>query len=248
MNPTNEVARLAVNLARSGYVVFPCNEAKRPKLKGWPDRASSDPGVVAQLWRDYPGELIGVVTGARSNESVLDIDRKYPEAIAWWQDSHKLLLPSRVFRTRSGGLHVWMQHREGVTNTQGKIARGVDTRGEGGYAVYWFATGLPCLDHALPAPWPSWLLAETAPPPRQPYQAARNGGEGRRLDGVLQRLGNAREGERNGVTFWAACRCAEMQMPQARIEALLIPVALNTGLPETEIRRTITSAIGRAAA
>jgi len=64
---------------------------------------------------------------------------------------------------------------------------------------------------------------------------------GRRLDAIMRRLGNAREGERNGVLFWAACRCAD-------IEALLTPIALDIGLREFEIRRTVASAIRRVAA
>src|SRR5262249_47211332 len=154
------------------------------------------------------------------------------------------------FQTRSGGLHLWMQHRDGVKNTQSKIALGIDTRGEGGYVIYWYATGTECLDQAPPAPWPTWLLAEIQPPPSilwQAYPSTGNDNGGGRLDGVLRRLRNAGEGERNTVMFWGACRCVEMQLPQTRIEAELIPAALNTGLPEAEIRRTIASACRRAA-
>jgi hypothetical protein len=244
-----DVCRVAQNLARNaGFVCFPCAGDKRPMLKDWPNRASSDPAEIKRLWRDSPGPLIGIVTGRRSGESVLDIDRKHPEAVAWWQDSHKLLLPTRVFQTRSGGLHLWFLHRDGVTNTQGKIAPGVDTRGEGGYAIYWYAAGFPCLDYAPPAPWPAWLLGEIAPPRRRAYQPPKNEEGGGRLDGIVRRLGNTREGERNAVLSWAACRCVEMQMQPARIEALLTPAAIGTGLTELEIRRTIASAIRRRAA
>jgi len=161
-----------------------------------------------------------------------------------------LLLPTRVFRTRSGGLHLWMRHRDGVTNTQGTVVRGVDTRGEGGCVIAWWSAGVDCLDHSPPAPWPDWLLAAIAPPvpPRRGYQpdGAREGS--RRLDAIMRRLGSAREGERNGALFWAACRCAEMQLPQAHIEALLTPIALGIGLREIENRRTVASPIRRVAA
>ena len=247
-----EAARLAQNLARNcGYAVFPCRDDKSPACPHGFKDAASEPDAVGRLWRDHPGPLVGVRTGAASGISVLDIDRKHPEAVAWWQERCSSLLPTRVFRTRSGGLHVWMLHRNGVTNTQGKIARGVDTRGDGGYVIVWYCAGLDCLDQSPPAPWPDWLIAATAPPAPQPRDAYRPDGDsdgGRRLDATMRQLGNAREGERNGLLFWAACRCAEMQLPQARIEALLTPIARGIGLHEIEIPRTIASAIGRTAA
>jgi len=248
-----EACRLAQNLARDcGYPVFPCRDDKSPACPHGFKDATPEPAAIARLWRDHPGPLIGVRTGAASGISVLDIDRKHSEADAWWRASHKLLLPTRVFRTRSGGLHLWMQHRVGVTNTQGKVVRGVDTRGEGGYIIAWWCAGLDCLDHSPPAPWPDWLLAAIAtpvpPPPRRGYQPDGASEGGLRLDAIMRRLGNTREGERNGVLFWAACRCAEMQLPQEHIDALLTPIALGIGLREFEIRRTVASAIRRVAA
>jgi hypothetical protein len=158
-------------------------------------------------------------------------------------------MPTRVYRTRSGGLHCWFRHREGVKNTQGKIEPGVDTRGEGGFAVFWFAAGFECLDHSPLALWPAWLLAETAPkpaPPKHSYRPASNGSAV--IDGIRRRLSEARVGERNGVLFWAACRLDERGIRQGEIEALLLPVARGIGLTEFEIRRTIGSAMGRTAA
>jgi hypothetical protein len=79
---------------------------------------------------------------------VLDIDSgRHPEADAWWKaatsgEIRPSILPTRVYRTRSGGLHAYYRHTSGVVNTASKLARGVDTRGGGGYAIYWFAAGL----------------------------------------------------------------------------------------------------------
>jgi hypothetical protein len=247
-----EACRLAQNLARNcGLAVFPCHDDKSPACPNGFKDATPEPAAIARLWRDHPGALIGVRTGAASGISVLDIGQKHVEAVAWWRISHKLLLPTRVFRTHSGGLHLWMQHRVGVTNTQGRVMRGVDTRGEGGYIIAWWCAGLDCLDHSPPAPWPDWLLAAIArpvPPPPRRYLPAGASEGGRRLDAIMRQLGNACEGERNGVLFWAACRCAEMQLPQAHIEALLTPIALGIGLREFEIGRTVASAMGTVAA
>jgi hypothetical protein len=61
-------------------------------------------------------------------------------------------------------------------------------------------------------------------------------------------LGNAREGERNGMLFWAACKLREHGMGQSEVEATLLPVAISIGLDRVEARRSIASAMRRAVA
>jgi hypothetical protein len=251
----DDICRMAINLARNcGYAVFPCGDDKRPTrpseagvLHGFHD-ASIDPEQIAWLWGKWPGSLIGVATGARSGVSVLDVDPEHPDAFVWWEDACTLLPMTRTYRTRRGGLHLWMLHRYGVTNSQGKIARGIDTRGEGGYAIFWFATGLECVDHTPPQPWPAWLLDELHPPRPPPRPAMRPVNPDRAVAGVLRRLASAQEGERNGVLFWAANRLRDHGISQREAETLLLPIASDIGLTDHEARRTIVSAQGRTAA
>ena len=248
-----EAARIAVNIARNlNAAVFPCGATKmptRPKSEGgngYKD-ASSDPDCIAWLWRHWPGELIGLATGAVSGWSVLDVDQKHAPARAWWRANRSSLLPTRTYESRSGGLHLYFQHVVGVTCTTGRICTGVDIRGDGGYAIAWFAAGLGCHDHSPAASWPPWLLAElTRPAPQQRIMHAEVPVE-RALDGLARRVATAQQGERNAMLFWAACRCAQRRMHQDEAEALLIPAAIEAGLPEIETRRTITSAIRSAA-
>jgi hypothetical protein len=244
-----EVAALATNLARNcRYAVFPVRSDKKPACPHWFRDASLDPVVIAELWRRYPAPLIGIATGSRSGISVLDIDQKHPEAVVWWQESHSLLLPSRTYVTRSGGLHVYFRHHGAVTNTQGRLCRGVDTRGEAGYIISWFASGLECFDYSPPAPWPAWLLDELRPRPTPlPSRPARTVNPDRALDGIVRRLAASREGERNGMLYWAACRCTERGMRLREIEALLLPTATSIGLPDIEARKTIGSGMKCAA-
>jgi hypothetical protein len=61
-------------------------------------------------------------------------------------------------------------------------------------------------------------------------------------------LGSAREGERNGLLFWAACKLREHGMQQSEVEGLLLPVAISIGLDGVEARRSIASAMRRAVA
>jgi hypothetical protein len=248
MNATAaEACRLAINLAHhAGYTVFPCRTDKSPACPHGFKDASRDPTAILRLWHRWPGELVGVATGTVSGIAVLDVDPKHPAARTWWQAHHSRLLPTRTFATRSGGLHCYFLHRDGVTNTQSKICSGIDTRGEGGYVIHWFAAGFGCFDHTPPAPWPDWLLAELtrpAPQPRpraSPRYAAQDGAEA-----ILHRLANATDGERNGVLFWAANRLRERGTLRAD-EAALLAAARAAGLPEVEARRTIASATRRA--
>ena len=178
-----ETERLAQNIARNnGWPVFPCAwETKRPTRPkteggaGYKD-ASTDPERITELWRRWPGALIGVPTGPLSGVAILDVDVKHDTARAWWVTNEIGLPTTRTFRTRGGGLHLYFQHAPGVCNVEGKAAKGIDVRGEGGYVIYWFAAGCECVDYAPPAPWPHWLTRLFWPPPepRKERSAPRN--------------------------------------------------------------------------
>jgi hypothetical protein len=244
-----DVSRLAQNLAKNcGYAVFPCREDKRPACPHGFKQAAHEPAAIARLWRRWPGQLIGIATGPQSGIAVLDCDRKHPEAVIWWKRNHHRLLPTRTYATRSGGLHLYFRDRTGVGNTQGKLCRGIDTRGEGGYVICWFAVGLECLYHTPPQPFPDWLYEALTYRPPAPPAAARPINPDRAIDGVLRKLAEAAEGERNALLFWASCRLAQHRVGQAETEAMLVPIATSIGLTDHEARQTIRSAMRRTAA
>jgi hypothetical protein len=253
-----ELCRLAQNLARNrGYCVFPVKLVPRPDgkadkipmIKEWPERASDDPAAIEQMWRARPGDLIGIACGKRSNLDVLDLDKKHSTAIAWWRINHDRLPPTRTFGTYSGGVHLHYQHRKGVKNSEGKICKGVDSRGEGGFIVYWSAYGCECIDHTPPQEMPDWLFDELTYVPPAPSAAARAAyarNPVKAIEGMLHKLAEAREGNRNGMLFWCACRLmAEHEFGHNAAIAHLLPIATNIGLTESEARKTIASAQGR---
>jgi hypothetical protein len=244
-----EASQLAQNLARNcGYHVFPCREDKRPACPHGFKQAAHDPAAIAELWRRWPGPLIGIATGEASGISVLDIDAKHPAALAWWKAHHTRLLPTRTYQTRSGGWHLYFRHRGGVKNSQGKLCPGVDTRGSSGYAIAWFPAGGECLDHSPPAPWPDWLLTElqrTPPTPRPVAAASRPAAAEGNTEAILRRVATAAEGERNGVLYWAANRLREHGRLKVE-ETTLIAAAVQSGLSRIEAERTVASARRRA--
>ena len=251
-----EVVRLAQNLGRNcGYAVFPCGQDKRPTLRGWPDRAATVREAIEQLWCDQPGPLIGIVCGERSGISVLDLDAKHDEARAWHAENRERLPPTRIYRSRAGGAHLMFAHTVGVKNTASKIAHGVDTRGDGGYVISWFAAGLPCLDHTPPAPWPAWLLRLILPPPPRPperrlHAAPRNVHAA--IASILQSVSSAPEGQRNGRLNWAAyrlgTRVVARELGRGEAEGLLTEAAKVAGLPKAEASATIASGLRGAGA
>jgi hypothetical protein len=127
----------------------------------------------------------------------------------WWAVASKRVPPTHIYRTRSGGFHVYFQHGVGISNSQSKLAHGVDSRGDGGYVIYWFAAGFECLDPSPPAPWPVWLrdcLLWQPPKPVIPTTVTNPKHVDKATEGVLRHVATAREGERNAVLYWAACR------------------------------------------
>jgi hypothetical protein len=121
---------------------FPCKHDKSPLIKAWQKNAE----------RIEPPDrwpLVGVPTGITF--SVLDIDL---DGLPWLASAN--LPETRTHVTRSGGQHKLFVHPEGLRTSKGKIAPGLDVRGEGGYIIFWPREGLAVEDRPL-AEWPEAL-------------------------------------------------------------------------------------------
>jgi hypothetical protein len=240
---------------RLPYPAFPCDEQKRPTVCGGFKSAATVDGGLASMWLRNPGPLIGVPTGEASGFSVLDIDIAKGGA-AWWEANKHRLPTTRQHETRSGGVNVLFRHREGIRNTAGRIARGIDTRGTGGYVIYWPAEGFSVINPDDFAPWPDWLWPPDPLPPLAPAKVKRPLGQvyseniELKLRGIAKFIERAAEGGRNGALYWGAMRVAEYVAAGSLDRAwgceLIAAAARRAGLPEVEARRTIASAMRRA--
>lgn len=128
--------RAALAYAKRGIPVFPCRTGGKEPLtpRGFKD-ATTDPRKVHAYWRRWPGANIGVPTGSRSGLLVLDEDRA--GAIGELEEEQEPLPATTRARTGGGGLHLWFRLPAGVEirNSAGRLAEGMDVRGEGGYVV-----------------------------------------------------------------------------------------------------------------
>jgi hypothetical protein len=252
----------AYALGRQGYACFPCGPDKRPATPHGFKDAATDGDAIADLWRRFPAVLVGVATGEMSGIAVLDIDAvKHPEAQAWFEHHRERLEPARMHRTRSGGLHLIYRNRPGLRCSAGLINRGVDVRADGGYIIWWPAAGLEVVADPGIQPWPEWLMPLLEPPPASSIShraiAARRSDLRPLLNRTLGIIGcvlDAKEGERNRVLFWASCRASEMVLDGELDRAAAVKVfdalrdaAIEIGLTQREIDRTIDSAMTRAA-
>jgi hypothetical protein len=236
----------ALCLSEQGIPCFPCHDDKRPTTPHGFKDATRDYDSLGQLWRTYPGPLIGVPTGNVSGLDILDIDPRHG-GMSWFAEHRYRLPATRAHRTRSGGLHLIFQYRKGVRCSVGRIAAGIDVRASGGYAIWWPAAGLPVLSDVAAAPWPDWLCTASPSVARSPNSSSRVP-INHAIAGLVRLVIGARAGERNSLTFWAACRIGEMVasgLLDAKLAAAIITeAAIHTGLPYLEAERTAWSGIG----
>ena len=259
LNPARMALEQALGLIEQGLPCFPCKADKRPACPHSFKQATKDADELRALWRASPGVRIGVATGEVSGIFMLDVDTaRHQEAVQWHERMMPALQPTSLHKTESGGWHYLFQHHPGLRCTTSKIEIGIDTRGDGGYAIWWPAHVVSIEHRFLPAaPVPDWLVEALTPPPPVPSwlshtqpRAHLSAPPDKRLEGIVVTVAQAREGERNAVTFWGACRIAEMvstrELDASEVNhaiGLLTEAAQRTGLPLFEIRRTIASAL-----
>lgn len=201
---------------------------------------SADEAVVRKLWRQYPRSNVGIRTGAISGLVVLDVDGQHDgyASIAALEALHGPLPPTLTAATGSGGRHYFFSHPgfPVQNDASGKVGRGVDVRGEGGYVV-----AAPSLHHsggtyrweaaapiaALPEGWLALLPRPKDPTLRVVPPTAPGDEDGDHwLDQALLR---AQPGTRNHTGLWLACQLRDAGLDRQSAEGYLLRYAAHQG-------------------
>jgi hypothetical protein len=198
-------------------------------------------------WSEHPEALIGVPTGPRF--VVIDGDLQHTEAQKWLDDNRHRIPLTRTHYTRSGGQHWLFAPNDQIKCSTGRLGPHIDTRGQGGYIIWWPACGLEVLHGGVLAPVPEWILEafKLAPIARTPAPIVSSAAFAKsKVNGIIRTIAGARNGERNTITFWGACRFAEMvqlgEISRNDAVALTVEAASRTGLTRSEAEGRIKSA------
>lgn len=155
--------------ARFGWDVFPCQPRDKKPLVRWADLATKEDNMLVGWWENFPDANIGIACGKRSGLVVLDVDADHGgyESLADLAIEYGPLPETPVTKTGSGGQHIFFKHPGiEIRNSAGKLGKGLDVRGDGGYVV---ASGSThpngnkyewiCKPSQVPlAEMPAWLL------------------------------------------------------------------------------------------
>jgi Bifunctional DNA primase/polymerase, N-terminal len=167
---------VALDYAARGFQVFPLKpRSKEPATRRGLYEATSNTATLRRYFTGAHPYNIAIRTGVPSNVFVLDVDGEQGlNSLAGLVEQHGLLPPT-LTSTTGKGRHYWFVARSPMPCSVGKIAPGIDIRGDGGYvvvppsihpngAVYRWVNDEP------PADAPDWLLKsarhrpEVAPP------------------------------------------------------------------------------------
>ncbi|PPK65833.1 bifunctional DNA primase/polymerase [Actinokineospora auranticolor] len=196
----NAMHTAALALAGRGWPVFPMTPGgKRPAVRDWERRATTDPERIARCW-STGAYNVGIATGP-AHLVVVDLDTAKPGetapeawnlpgvhcgldvlAVLAEQASAPLPLDTFTVSTPSGGLHLYFAAPTGETfrNTAGDRGQGlgwhIDTRAGGGCVAGPGSEvdGRPyVVEHDAPViPLPGWLVDRLRPKPLPTAPAA----------------------------------------------------------------------------
>ena len=235
------------------------NAAKHPLTVNGVHDATDDVDQIEKWWTRWPTANIGGAIPA--DLCVVDIDPRNGGADTWQQLAQGR--PVWTLTCLSGrldnGRHLWLRKPDGPI--RGKLGPGVDVKQAGGYVLLppsVHAQTMDCyrwVDESVPiAEPPSWLAEALRPPVRVPRPILPNGCDifGWSPGGLLHRMGQAVNGERNNILFWCACRIGEdvaagrvTERRALEVLDVLAEVAETTGLSPFEVERTIRSGYRR---
>jgi hypothetical protein len=124
--------------AARGWRLLPVQpRGKTPLVKEWQKVASNDLHQLEEWANTFPGCNWGLATGPGSGIFALDVDGEPGRSalLAYQREGHEI--PDTLSTSTGNGSHVYFRWPVGavIRNSAGKLAKGLDIRGDGGYVV-----------------------------------------------------------------------------------------------------------------
>jgi hypothetical protein len=169
-----DVLQAAIEYAKKGYRVIPCYpDTKKPSLKDWPNKATTDEATIKAWFDDGDDFNIGLVAGRESGFVVVDVDprnggsQSYEDLINRFGQADQT--PTQL--TPSGGYHYFYKYEDGIKKHV--AAAGIDIISDGGFVVVEPSTiggkgyfwDLETSDKPLSSP-PIWVRRKAEPDPK----------------------------------------------------------------------------------
>jgi hypothetical protein len=204
-----EPFRQVQDYARRGFQVFPLKpRTKEPATRRGLYEATNNAATLRRWFTGAHPYNVAIRTGVPSGVFVLDVDGEQGFSSLAELVEHHGLLPSTLVSTTGKGRHYWFNARSPIPCSVGKIAPGIDIRGDGGYVVAppsIHPSGAPYrwVNGENPADAPGWLLnlarhrPQIAPPPlNRPITCSDNYCRAA-LEREVRSVAEALEGSRN---------------------------------------------------
>lgn len=237
----------AFALAARGWPILP-TRGKVPRLYNGLHGASISTHAIRNWFELWPDTGIGVRTG--DGLVVLDVDGDDGhESLRALERRHEPL-PATVSAVTGNGEHLYFATRDQIRNTAGKLGRGLDVRGEGGYVIapptIHPDTGRPYEwdnhpDDTQVAPLPAWLLSMLSEAPGGPRKRIPAAEWVRMLRGIA-------EGERNDRLARLCGHLIARNLDERVTLELLLAVnqaRCRPPLPEREVTAIVESILRR---
>jgi hypothetical protein len=238
--------------------------AKHPRVPHGVNDASTDPLRVEDWWGEWPNANIGIATGAASCVAVLDIDPRHGGTESLLALKSRVSLPrtATVF-TGGGGRHLYFRCDEAGAprSSAGKLGRGLDVRGSGGYVVAPPSVHISGRPYAWERrrPFARWPMVLDAAGDRDIKHVARpveRRGSGKYAQSALaaeiRRVTSSVPGHRNNdlnaASFNLGTLVGAGMLDVADVVHALFIAADECGLPKEEAERTIRSGLCAGAA
>jgi Bifunctional DNA primase/polymerase, N-terminal len=250
-----EVLAASLEYAKRAWSIFPCVYlTKEPAVQRGFYSATSNPETIRRWLGGGFRRNLAVRTGLASGVWVLDVDD--PDALTALEDHHGAL-PTTLRSQSSRGTHLWFKCTSPIPSSSGRVAPGIDCKGEGGYivvppsvhptgVVYRWLNDEPIADA------PEWLVRlarKPAPSPSTPKTHHRAPGAygAAALKVEIDALANAPRGSRNHALNRASFALHQLvaggELDASDVEQRLIEAATANGLLAEDGPRQVMATI-----